>query len=275
MAGSGLAFPSIEGAAISLIPPLDWIIERAEAAGRAALALLPTMASQVKADATLVTNIDREVETRLREEIAARFPAHGFFGEEYGRADAQAEFVWAIDPIDGTANMVHGLPTWAISLGLLQAGRPVAGVVHLPVMGETYAATAGGGAAMNGRPIRAADLERLRRDDTMGIGSEAIYRVDLSRFISRQRNFGAVAVHLAYTARGALRGNVSGEDKLWDIAAGVLIAVEAGCRAEWLTGGEVSLQSWLDGTQPDDLLLVAPPGILAALRAAFLGPRSE
>lgn len=233
------------------------------------------MASQLKADATLVTNVDRMVEARLREEIAACYPEHGFFGEEYGRAAAQAEFVWAIDPIDGTANMVHGLPTWAISLALLRAGEPVAGVVHLPVLGETYAATAGGGAALNGRPIRAADLETLRRDDTIGIGSEAIHRVDLSGFISRQRNFGAVAVHLAYTARGALRGNVSGEDKLWDIAAGILIATEAGCRAEWLGGGDIALQSWLDGTQPDDLLLVAPPLILAALRATFLGQGSE
>src|SRR5207237_7990940 len=92
---------------------------------------------------------------------------------------------------------------------------------------------------------------------------------------SRQRNFAADAVHLAYTAGGALHGNVSGEDKLCDIAVGLLIATEAGCRAEWISGGEVSLQSWLDGTQPDDLLLVAPPRILAALRAAFLGGRSE
>ena len=254
-----------------MVPPLEWIIQQAEAAGQAALAARPTMASETKPDASLVTNIDRMIETRLREEIAARFPSHGFVGEEYGRADAHAEFVWAIDPIDGTANMVHGLPTWAISLGLVRAGQPVVGVIHLPVLGETYAATAGGGAVMKGRSIHAADRETLRRDDTIGIGSEAIHRVDLTHFVSRQRNFGAVAVHLAYTARGALRGNVSGEDKLWDIAAGLLIAVEAGCRAEWLSGGEVSLQSWLDGTQPDDLLLVAPPRILAALRAAFLG----
>ena len=258
-----------------MVPPLEWIIQQAEAAGQAALAALPTMASETKPDASLVTNIDRMIETRLREEIAARFPSHGFVGEEYGRADAQTEFVWAIDPIDGTANMVHGLPAWAISLGLVRAGQPVVGVIHLPVLEETYAATAGGGAAMNGRSIHAADLITLRRDDTIGIGSEAIHRVDLTHFISRQRNFGAVAVHLAYTDRGALRGNVSGEDKLWDIAAGLLIATEAGCRAEWLSGGEVSLESWLDSTQPGDLLLVAPHRILAALRAAFLGGRSE
>lgn len=258
-----------------MTPALEWVVERAEAAGQLALAALPTMASETKADASLVTNIDRMIEARLREEIASRFPTHGFFGEEYGRTGSQAEFVWAIDPIDGTANMVHGLPTWAISAGFLRGGRPDLAVVHLPVLGETYAAAAGRGATMNGRPIRAADLENLRRDDTIGIGSEAIHRVDLTRFISRQRNFGAVAVHLAYTARGALRGNVSGEDKLWDIAAGLLIATEAGCRAEWLTGGEVTLRPWLDGTQPDDLILVAPPRILDSLRATFLGQPSK
>src|SRR5947209_5833998 len=217
-----------------MIPTIEWMIEQAEAAGQAALAALPMMESEVKPDATVVTNIDRMVETWLREKIAARFPDHGFFGEEYGRDHVGAEFLWAIDPIDGTANMVHGLPTWAVSLGLLRAGRPFAGVVHLPVLGETYAATVGGGARLNGRPIHALDLETLQRDDTVGIGSEAVHRVDLTQFISRQRNFGAVAVHLAYTARGALRGNVSGDDKLYDIAAGLLIATEAGCSAEWL-----------------------------------------
>ena len=76
---------------------------------------------------------------------------------------------------------------------------------------------------------------------------------------------------LAYVARGSLRGNVSGDDKLYDIAAALLIATEAGCRAEWLSSGEVSLSSWLDGSKPDELMLVAPPQILAALRATFLG----
>ena len=77
--------------------------------------------------------------------------------------------------------------------------------------------------------------------------------------------------HLAYAARGSLCANVSGEDKLWDIAAGLLIATEAGCRAEWLQGGDVILAAWLDGRKPDDaLMLVAPPRILAELRATFL-----
>ncbi len=252
-----------------MIPSLEWLVEQAEAAGQAALAALPTLESEFKPDATVVTNIDRMVETRLRETIAARFPEHGFFGEEFGAADTDAEFIWAIDPVDGTANMVHGLPHWGVSLGLLRAGQPVAGVVYLPVLGETYAAMAGAGATLNGRRLHATDLTALGREDTVGIGSEAIHLVDLSRFISRQRNLGAVAVHLAYVARGSLRGNISGDDKLYDIAAGLLIATEAGCRAEWLSGGAVKLASWLDGTKPDDLMLVAPPGILALLRATF------
>ena len=126
-------------------------------------------------------------------------------------------------------------------------------------------------ATMNGVKLHAADLPSLGRESTIGIGSEAIHMVDLSHFISRQRNFGAVAVQLAYAARGSLRGNVSGDDKLWDIAAGLLIATEAGCRAEWLSGDNVALYSWVDGTKPDDLMLVAPPMILAALRAIFAG----
>src|SRR5438034_8882435 len=102
-----------------MVPTLDWIVTRVEAAGRAALAALPGMETELKPDATLVTTVDRMVEARLREEIAARFPDHGFFGEEYGLADTDAEFIWAIDPVDGTAKMVHGLPQLAVSLGLV------------------------------------------------------------------------------------------------------------------------------------------------------------
>src|SRR5690349_11801321 len=110
-----------------MIPTIEWMIEQAEAAGTMALAALPSMESEIKADATTVTNIDRMVEARLREEIAARFPGHGFFGEEFGRDSTGAEFLWAIDPIDGTVNMVHGLPQWGVSLGLLRDGQPFAG----------------------------------------------------------------------------------------------------------------------------------------------------
>src|SRR5947208_15040357 len=98
-----------------MIPTVEWMIEQAEAAGQAALAALPMMESEIKADATVVTNIDRMVETWLREKIAARFPDHGFFGEEYGRAQVGAELLWDIDPVDGTAHMVHELATCAIS----------------------------------------------------------------------------------------------------------------------------------------------------------------
>jgi myo-inositol-1(or 4)-monophosphatase len=253
-----------------MAPSVDWIVQRVEAAGQAAMAALPAMESEIKPDATSVTNIDRMVEARLRAEISAQFPSHGFVGEEYGTADVEAEFLWAIDPVDGTANLVHGLPLWGISVGLLQAGQAIAGVVHLPVLKETYAATTAGEATWNGRTIRATDLETLSREDTVGIGSEAIHLVDLTRFVSRQRNLGAVALHLVYTARGSLRGNVSWGDKLWDIAAGLLIAREAGCHAEWLSGGEVALSSWLDGTQRDEPMLVAPPQILRALRSTFV-----
>src|SRR6476659_1654579 len=77
-----------------VIPTIEWMIEQAEAAGQAALAALPEMESEIKADATVVTNIDRMVETWLREKIAARFPDHGFFGEESGQDHLGAEFLW-------------------------------------------------------------------------------------------------------------------------------------------------------------------------------------
>jgi myo-inositol-1(or 4)-monophosphatase len=91
-----------------------------------------------------VTRADREVETFLRDAIAQRFPAHGIFGEEHGRSAGVDAWEWIIDPIDGTRSFISGSPAWGTLIGLRYEERPLAGVVHVPYLRETYAGSAAG-----------------------------------------------------------------------------------------------------------------------------------
>ncbi|MDT8345657.1 MAG: inositol monophosphatase family protein [Thermohalobaculum sp.] len=103
-------------------------------------------AVEAKADESPVTVADRETEAAIRAEIARRFPGHGILGEEYGRAGLDAEFVWVVDPIDGTKSFISGHPMWGILLGLLHRGVPVVGCVGMPALGELAWGGAGLGA---------------------------------------------------------------------------------------------------------------------------------
>lgn len=113
------------------------------------------LAVEAKADESPVTAADRASEARIRDEIAARFPGHGIYGEEYGGSGMEAEFLWVIDPIDGTKSFISGHPMWGMLLGLMHRGRPVLGVVQMPALGEIAWGGLGLGAWLNGAPITA------------------------------------------------------------------------------------------------------------------------
>lgn len=108
----------------------------------------------LKADASYVTATDRAVEARLREEIHAAYPGHGILGEEFGNEHLDAEFVWVLDPIDGTAAWIAGIPVYGTLIAVARAGRPFTGVIDLPATDERLTGIAGRGAWHNGAPIR-------------------------------------------------------------------------------------------------------------------------
>ena len=114
-----------------------------------------------KTDTSPVTEVDRAVETRLRELIAARYPGHGVIGEEFGDDRPGAEHVWVLDPIDGTKAFVAGLPVYGTLIGFARGGRPVLGVVEQPVTRERWTGIEGGGTWYNGERVRAEACERL------------------------------------------------------------------------------------------------------------------
>lgn len=120
-------------------------------------------AVEQKADESPVTVADRETEAALRSAIAARFPDHGILGEEYGGEGLEQEFLWVVDPIDGTKSFISGSPLFGLLVAVLRAGRPVAGVVRMPALAECYAGSPETGSARDGASIacrRGVPLER-------------------------------------------------------------------------------------------------------------------
>ena len=246
---------------------VEFVRELAERAGTLALAATRALAREYKADQSLVTNIDRAVEEMVRAEVARRFPGDAFYGEESGGDPLSAERVWIVDPIDGTTNLVFGLPVWGVSIGLSVAGRPALGAFRLPRIGETYWFEAGRGSFRNDVRLHVEDSGPLHQEDAVGIGSEAISMLDLGAFVCRQRNFGSLAAHWCWAGSGALRANVSVRDRLHDLGAAYGVAEEAGCAIEYLDGGEVPFARFL--TEPLNLrpLIVGAPATLDRIRA--------
>ena len=118
------------------------------------------LAVETKSDASPVTQADRGAEELMRGLIAKKFPAHGIIGEEFGSERADAEFVWVLDPIDGTKSFITGVPLWGTLIALLHRGEPVLGVINQPVLGQ-FMLGDGATTSLNGRPVRCRSTTRV------------------------------------------------------------------------------------------------------------------
>jgi len=232
--------------------------------------------TELKGRFDVVTEADHQVESHFAEALARRFPEHRMFGEEYvsRRADDPAGPCWVLDPIDGTVNFAAGIPLFSVSLALLDNGVPLLGWVVDPLHQETFHARRGAGASLNGEPLGAvgsgssgsdsANVDSAEGEDAesqaagdeaedvevlpLGASSEFVDRLvrhdprivmQLAQRFGKFRNLGSQALQLCYVAAGRLRGTLSCETKLWDDAAGSLIAMEAGRRYSKLDGTDV------------------------------------
>jgi len=183
----------------------------------------------------LVTQADHESEAAIRELIAARHPDHVVLGEEQGQ-DREGAFRWIVDPLDGTVNYAHGFPFYAVSIGLEAHGEVVLGVILDTARGDLFTATKGGGAFMNGRPIRVSPRATLV-GSLLATGFPYDVSKDTENLVYSQRALtrglmvrrpGAAALDLAYVAAGRLDGFWEVKLNPWDVAAGWLIIREAG-----------------------------------------------
>ena len=199
----------------------------------------------------LVTKYDLLVQNYLRKELLALLPDAGFLGEEGDicEDDPKREWLFIVDPIDGTTNFVQGYHNSCVSVGLAHYGRMEYGVVYNPYDGELYAARRGEGASLNGRPIHCQDhpLERSLLIFGSGVYYRELVPETLRLFnaafplVQDIRRFGSAALDLCYLAAG--RAGVFFECRLcpWDYAAGSLIAREAGCLVTQIDGTPLDL----------------------------------
>jgi fructose-1,6-bisphosphatase/inositol monophosphatase family enzyme len=216
----------------------------------------------------VVTEVDHLSEELILGAIRERFPDDGILAEESGehhavRGDAPTLALgrtWVIDPLDGTVNYANGLPFFCVSIGLLVDGRPAVAVIHDPMRRETFAAAAGAGATLGGRPITVSAKERLE-DLVISLalsGRGVASRVRATRKAIRvSRNMGSAALALAYVANGRFDAFVqTGGLSAWDIAAAGLIAERAGATVTDLTGGP-----WFDLARKSKSIgvIAAPP----------------
>lgn len=191
-----------------------------------------------KGDRDMATDVDLAVERMIREFLAQATPAIGFLGEEQGGADATTR--WVLDPIDGTANFTRGLPLNGISLALVHDQHAVLGVIALPFLRQRYWAAEGLGAWRNHQPITAARTATLAEaivalgDYGTGPGAPARNRAALALHahlaprVQRVRMLGSAAVDLAWVADGTLDASITLGNRAWDMAAGTVIARQAG-----------------------------------------------
>lgn len=227
-----------------------------------------------KSQGDWVTDADMESERTVRrvlEDLAPGIPVHG---EEEG-GDRDASLHWLVDPLDGTANFVHGHPAVGCSVGLVADGRPVVGVVHAPMLHQTFSAALGAGATRNGVPIRVSDrpFERgiiatgfpFRRKDLSETYLAAFGRVHATA--EDLRRCGAASLDLCWTAAGVFDGYFELGLGSWDVAAGGIIVREAGgVVTDWF-GDDAA---WLGSGD----IVAAPPGVHPVLRATIGEARS-
>ena len=192
----------------------------------------------------LVSRADRESETIIREHLAAQFPDDGFLGEEFGLAGSK-ERMWIIDPIDGTANYLRGIPCWGVLLAYVENGRPLLSFTYDPVHDQLWTAQAGQGAFRDGKPIRCADTTT---PDEATIALSFNFKVDphsyttmLAAAIAKgidHRRMGSTALKLAYVADGRFDGSISMLTNSWDVVPGLLLVKEAGgCIVDFTANG--------------------------------------
>lgn len=220
-----------------------------------------------KADRSVVTEADVAIERLLVERISARYPDHGIIGEEQGRRPSHSRYVWAIDPIDGTAAFVAGLPIWGVSIGLVRDGQPHLGVFYLPLLDEHYWADGAGSAFFNGAPIAVAPAREWDSEDWLATPSNAHRRFEID-FIGKTRNIGCTVASICYVARGSAIGALLSRSSIWDLAAGLAILAGAGGVAVGLSGAPLDTAALLDGRPLPEPVVVAAPAHRDRLRQA-------
>lgn len=206
----------------------------------------PNMTQHSKTDGSPVTETDLACQSFLQQRLKTAFPDIAFLGEEMSEAEQKACLLqggrfWCVDPLDGTSNFTVPFPMFASSIALIEDGRPVWGCIHDPVRSESFTASHERGLQLNGAPVISPstpadlrhatgfiDFKRLPANLAVGLVSKKIYH--------SQRNIGSCALEWAWLASGRAHFIIHGGEKIWDYAAGSLLAIAAGKQVSDFSG---------------------------------------
>lgn len=221
-------------------------------------------------DSDVVTIADKESETAILNYIRQHFPEHGIISEESGRDHEEKEWRWVVDPLDGTTNFANGIPSFCVSIALEHNKEAVIGVVYAPYLQECFYGVKGAGAWLNGQPIHCSDKTEMSkavvatgmpydRNDNPDNNLAEICRMALC--VRGIRRMGSAAIDLCYTAAGFLDAYWELNLNRWDVAAGQLIATEAGAIVESIR------------TDRNHSILASNPYLISSMRQILLKDR--
>ncbi len=234
----GSALAQAHRAARRLRSPVVAAVRDVAATVRRSQARLRPQDVHAKGVGDYVTSVDLRGERQLRAALLRLLPSAGFLGEETPAAELDREWLWVVDPIDGTSNFAHRLPHFAVSVALLWRRQPVLACIHCAPENAVYVALDGAGAVRNGRSLR---LPERPLDAAAIVGcqwhrgqQDLGFVAALQRRGNRIRTFGSTVTQLADVATGRLDANVQEQGRIWDFAAAGLVVVEAGGRfTDW------------------------------------------
>jgi myo-inositol-1(or 4)-monophosphatase len=203
----------------------------------------------MKGPANFVSLADKRAEEMLYTDLNKARPGYGFLGEEGGnREGTDKSHTWIVDPLDGTTNFLHGIPQFAVSIGLAREGQVIAGLIYNPANDELYMAEKGSGAFLNDTRLRVAGRKQLNECviacglPHIGRGDFELSRNEMAALqpkVAGLRRFGAASLDLAFVAAGRLDGYWERNLQPWDIAAGLILIKEAGGTVGDINGGDV------------------------------------
>jgi myo-inositol-1(or 4)-monophosphatase len=231
---------------------MNVMVKAARRAGRSLkrdLGEVENLQVSMKGPANFVSLADKRAEEMLYTDLNKARPGYGFLGEEGGnREGTDKSHMWVVDPLDGTTNFLHGIPHFAVSIGLLREGVAIAGLIYNPANDELYMAEKGSGAFLNDSRLRVAGRKQLNECviacglPHIGRGDHELSRKEMAALqpkVAGLRRFGAASLDLAFVAAGRLDGYWERNLQAWDIAAGIVLIKEAGGTVGDIHGGDV------------------------------------
>ncbi len=234
---------------------------------------------RLKEDRTIVTEADLAAQKYIVDKLKEITPSYSIIGEEtaFQFTDKDIEklkkeqYIWTIDPVDGTASFSNNLPSWVVSLGLLEYGQPIGGWVYAPVWDQFYYAIPDEDKAyLNGEEIpKTVFNQEIKHNTCMMIDSKTFRSYYLDSFNGKVRSFGSTAFHITLVAAGTVIGANSIRNKIWDIAGASAIAKRCGKELYYLSGKEINYIDLLDLRHTTDMIITCQPEIFEKICSLF------